>query len=324
MFDILSLIPGRKKLSTSGWHSFNAVCCVHHGHKPDRRQRGGIRMDNNNWSYHCFNCNFKCTFTLGKSISYKTKQLLKWLGLDEEQIQRYNLESLKQKDLIDWTKPKKVKVKLKFKEHKLPADSELIDKNNINHKLYVDYLLSRHIDIEKNKFYCTPKEFGRMANRVIIPFYYNGKIVGHSSRFLDNRKPKYINEQQEGYVFGLDFQKSNWDFCIVTEGIFDAYSIEGCAVLHSTINQDQKMLLASLNKRIVYVPHLDKPGLEAIDTMLDLGYYISIPNWHPEVKDINEAVQRYGKLPTLMSIIQNMTNNKIKIELRRKKIANRI
>jgi hypothetical protein len=323
MIDILSLIPGRKKVSTAGWYSFNAVCCSHFGHKSDRRSRGGIKFDGNNWSYNCFNCNYKCSFILGKTISYKTKQLLTWLGLDEEQIQKLNLESIKQKDLIDWSKPKKVKLKVKFKEQKLP-ECELIDIKNPSHKIYVDYLLSRKIDITKHNFYCTPNMPGRMANRVIIPFYHNGKIVGHSSRFLDDRMPKYINEQQQGYVYGLDFQKPNWDFCIVTEGIFDACSIQGCAVLHSTINQDQILLLSSLNKRIVYVPDLDKPGLESINTMLDLGYYVSIPNWHPGVKDINEAVKRYGRLPTLMSIIQNMTNSRIKIELRRKKIANRI
>jgi len=42
MFDILSLVPGKKKQSSSGWTSFNAICCGHKGHRPDTRFRGGI------------------------------------------------------------------------------------------------------------------------------------------------------------------------------------------------------------------------------------------------------------------------------------------
>jgi hypothetical protein len=94
MFDILFVIPGKKKLTQSGWHSFNAVCCHNRGHKPDKRGRGGIRMDGDNWSMHCFNCGFKCGFMLGKSITKNTKQLLSWCGIDEQQIQRWSLESL--------------------------------------------------------------------------------------------------------------------------------------------------------------------------------------------------------------------------------------
>ena len=77
MFDILSVIPGKKKLTHGGWHSFNAICCSRRGHKTDTRGRGGIKFDGQfNWSYHCFNCGFKCGFMLGKSITQNTKNIL--------------------------------------------------------------------------------------------------------------------------------------------------------------------------------------------------------------------------------------------------------
>jgi hypothetical protein len=77
MFDILSLIPGKKKQTTSGWTSFNAICCSHRGHTPDRRGRGGIKFEgSNNWVMHCFNCNFSCNFVLGKVISPKARQFM--------------------------------------------------------------------------------------------------------------------------------------------------------------------------------------------------------------------------------------------------------
>ena len=324
MFDILSIIPGKKKTTGSGWHSFNAVCCHHNGHKSDTRSRGGIKFDGQtNWSYHCFNCNYKCNFVLGRTISYKTRQLLLWCGIDDTQIQRWNLESLEQRDLLDFIIPKKQKVKIKFDDHQLP-NGELIDENNPLHKEYVDYLQARMINYYEYPFLITPTAKGRYANRIIIPYTYNNKIVGHTSRFLDNKIPKYINEQQHGYVFNIDIQKPEWQVCILTEGIFDALSIDGVAVMHNDINNEQAQLLSSLNKQIILVPDRDESGLKMCDRALELGYSVSLPNWEPGIKDVNDAVVKYGKLPTLLSILQNATMSKIKIEIQRNKIEKTI
>ena len=43
-----------------------------------------------------------------------------------------------------------------------------------------------------------------------------------------------------------------------------------------------------------------------------------------DIKDVNDAVVRYGKLPTLLSILQSATMSKIKIEIQRKKIEKTI
>ena len=324
MFDILSIIPGKKKTTSSGWHSFNAICCGHLGHKPDRRMRGGIKFDGQtNWSMHCFNCGYKCNFVLGRSISYKTKQLLLWCGIDDTQIGKWSIESLQQKDLLEIVIQKKTKIKIKFNDHVLPA-GELIDESNPLHKVYVDYVQSRGINYNEYPFLITPTATGRYANRIIIPYTYNNKIVGHTSRFLDNKIPKYINEQQPGYVFNIDVQKSEWQVCILTEGIFDALSIDGIAIMHDDISNDQAQLIASLNKQIIVVPDRDKTGLKLCDRALELGYSVSLPNWELDIKDVNDAVVRYGKLPTLLSILQSATMSKIKIEMQRKKIEKTI
>jgi hypothetical protein len=324
MFDILSVIPGKKKLTHGGWHSFNAICCSHRGHKSDTRSRGGIKFDGQtNWSYHCFNCGFKCGFMLGKTITQNTKNILLWSGIDPSQIQKWSLESLQHKDLLDFTNTKKQKSKIKFKDHTLP-DGELIDSSNPLHKVYIDYLSARMINYNDYPFLVTPNDTGRQSNRIIIPYTYKNKIVGHTSRFLDNKIPKYINEQQPGYVFGYDFQKPNWEVCLLVEGIFDALSLNACALTHNTINEDQALMLAQLNKRIIFIPDRDKTGLETCDRALELGYSVSIPNWDDSVKDVNDAVVKYGKLPTLLSILNNATASKIKIELQRKKIEKRL
>ncbi len=323
MFDILQLIPGKKKVTQSGWQSFNAVCCHYRGHKADRRSRGGIKFDGENWSYHCFNCGFKCNFVLGRSISKNTRTLLSYCGLDKDDINKYSLESLQHKDLLDFVKVKREKTKIKFKEMSLP-EAELIDVNNPTHKIYVDYLTNRKININDYPFMCTPDSEGRQANRVIIPYTYENKIVGHTSRYLDDRTPKFINEQQQGFVFGIDLQKPEYNVCIVVEGIFDALSINGCALTHNTISEQQAEIIKNLNKKVIVVPDQDKTGIQICDRALDLGFYVSIPNWEDDIKDVNDAVIKYGKVATLLSILQSATNSKIKVEVKRKQLDKRL
>ncbi len=79
-----------------------------------------------------------------------------------------------------------------------------------------------------------------------------------------------------------------------------------------------------LNRKIIVVPDIDKTGLTICDRALELGFHVSIPNWEDGIKDANDAVIKYGRLPTLLSILKNATNSKIKLELMRKKLAKRI
>jgi hypothetical protein len=321
MFDILTLIPSKKKKTHNGWTSFNATCCTNYGgHRPDTRSRGGLKFEGQNWVMHCFNCGFKCSFTLGKPISANTRKYLSWLGIDELQIQRWSLESLQYKDLLDFTIQKK-NSSIKFNTTQLPVGEDL-DINNPKHKVYVDYLTKRKIDIHNYRFIVTPNDEGRNNNRIIVPYYYKNKIVGNTSRFLDNRIPKYLNNQQPGYVFNTNKQKQDYQVCIVTEGIFDAISIDGVAVMHDDISNEQSEILNSLGKRIIVVPDQDIAGLKMTDRALELGYSVSLPLWHNDVKDVNDAVVKYGKLPTLLSILQYATNSKIKIQMQKRKIIN--
>lgn len=325
MIDILTILPGKKKLTQSGWHSLNAVCCHHRGHKLDKRSRGGIRFDgDHNWSYHCFNCNFKCGFQLGKQLSRNTRQLLNWAGVDDMQINKWNLESLQNKDLLEIMQVKKQKLKVKFKETTLPEDAEMIDPSNPDHLKFVEYLTGRSIGLNDYPFLITPNDDGRNSNRIIIPYTFDNKIVGYISRYLDNRIPKYIKEQQPGFVFGYDLQKPEYEVCLVFEGIFDAIVLNGCAVTHETISDEQAEILRRLNRRIIVVPDIDKTGLGIIDRALELGFQVSLPDWGEGIKDANDAVIKYGRLPTLLSILQNATSSKIKLQMMRTKIDKRL
>lgn len=81
----LSRLPHNRRTS-SGWHSFNASCCHHRGHRPDRRKRGGIKFDGFVVVYHCFNCQYKTGWAPGSYLSRKTEDVLTWMGVSTDTI----------------------------------------------------------------------------------------------------------------------------------------------------------------------------------------------------------------------------------------------
>jgi len=319
MFDILQYLPPRTRKSPSGWYSFNCPCCIHNGETPDKRKRGGVIVDGDDWSFSCFNCNYKARFKSGQQLSLKSRNLLKWMGVTEDTIKKINFESLKHKKIYDIAKDRTderneiIQNNTFFTKVALPASARGIMKCD---KWAVDYLKSRGLEYYNYPYKITPQEPLRNARRIIIPYMYSGDVVGWTSRYLDDKMPKYINENTSpGYVFGLDMQKNDWDFIILVEGIFCAISINGTAVLHNEMNENQMALLRRQGKEIIVVPDQDKAGLVLAKEALEAGFSISVPNWPDHVKDVNDAVREYGKLGTLLSIIAMKTTSKVRAKV---------
>jgi hypothetical protein len=320
MLDILAYLPAKRKTSSSGWISFNAPCCQHNGENQDRRSRGGLKISDEGWSFHCFNCGYTASFILGRNLSYKARKLLTWLNVPSEEIERINLESLKHKSIAGLLSERQQTANelqgIHFEEREI-AFGELLTAEDTQHW---EYLSNRSAPI--NYPYMRPMlSTGR--DSVIVPFTYNHSIVGHCQRFLDDRTPKYINDIQPGYVFGTDLQNDSWNYVLVMEGVFDALSVNGLAVLHAEINDAQVRLIRSLGKQVIVVPDQDAPGMKLVDRAVELGWSVSMPEW-PDCKDVNDAVIKYGRLGALLTIMQAREHSKIKIELRKKQIVKRI
>jgi hypothetical protein len=301
------------------------VCCTHNSNNPDHRQRGGLKITDQNWSYHCFNCGYTASFQLGRSVSYKAKKLLSWLGAPDNEIEMLNLESLRHRSVYGIIEDRQRVVNilqgLEFEEQDLPPASELITQE---HPMYWKYCRDRQV----------PEDFPMMTPIrtdgihwtrpcVIVPFTHDNKIVGYTARFIDGKIPKFISKQQPGYVFGTDLQDPGWQHVLVMEGIFDALCIGGVAVLHNDISDAQSRLLRNLGKEITVVPDQDTAGLALIDRAMELGWAVSIPNWEG-CKDVNDAVKKYGKLTTLLTIMQARETSKIKIEMRKRQLVKRL
>jgi len=309
---------GRKiKQTSSGWLSGNAICCIHRGDTQDKRGRGGLKISDNGWSYSCFNCGYTASFVLGRTLTYKARKLLEWLNVPQEEIERINLESLKHKSIEGLLGERQEIVNrlqgIEFEERDLPADTQLLTDTA------TEYLQKRSIPVDYPFLFKTMPR-----NGIVIPFTHNNQVVGHTTRFLDDRTPRYIQDIQPGYVFGTDLQGADWQFAIVVEGVFDALSINGLAVLHAEINDAQVRLIRSLGREVIVVPDQDKAGMKLVDHAVELGWAVSIPEWPNGIKDVNDAVIRLGKLGALISIVQAKETSKIKIELRKKQLVKRL
>jgi hypothetical protein len=317
VIDILSYLPAKRKSSSSGWVSFNAPCCVHNSESADRRQRGGLKTSDQGWSYHCFNCGFTASFVLGRNLSFKARKLLGWLNVDRNEIERINLESLRHKNIEGILSDRQQVVQrlqgIEFEDRDLPAATQPLNETA------QQYLNDRGIPTDYPLFYKTMPRPG-----IVIPFTHDGQVVGHTTRFLDDRLPKYIQDIQPGYVFGTDLQQDSWKHVLVMEGVFDALSINGLAVLHAEINDAQVRLIRSLEREVTVVPDQDEAGMKLVDRAIELGWAVSMPLWPSDVKDVNDAVRKYGKVATLLSIFQARNTSKIKIEMARKNLLRKI
>lgn len=312
-------LPPKRKATPSGWISFNAICCHHNGTNTDRRQRGGV-MFTEGVSYHCFNCGFKSSWQPGRPITGKFKKLLQWLGVADEIITKCTFEALRLKDEIA---PEHVlNLNPVFFDKAMPLGTRpvkewLMDPPDALIPV-LEYLISRGFTIDDYDWHWTDES--GFDDRLIVPFYYQNRLVGYTARLIRERKTvKYISEQQPGYVFNLDHQHNDRKFVIVTEGPLDAVCVDGVAVMSNEIGPVQKHLISRLQREVIVVPDRDESGLKMVEQALEFGWSVSMPDWPDGVKDVNDATRLFGKLYALWAIVKAKESMPLKIQLRMKK-----
>jgi hypothetical protein len=324
---LLALLPSSKKATPSGWISFNSVCCHHRGEKSDTRKRGGVMPGTDgSWTYHCFNCNFKAGWSPGKLLSRNTKDLFKYLGMTDIDIGKLNLVALRVKDDQPiYSKP----LNFELKEKELPAGTmSVIDWINTAYTpdiaedigRIVEYIVGRGMDLYWYDWMWSPAP--GYIDRVLIPFYHEGKLVGYTGRKTTEGKPKYLTDAQPGYVFNIDAQTADRKYVIVVEGQFDAIAIDGCAIMHNDPNDTQIMRLNALGREVIVVPDRDRPGANMIKSAIKNNWSASLPPWEDDIKDVADAVKRYGRIYTLLTILKYRVHGEINLNLLKRKLEN--
>jgi len=331
------LLPAKRKTnSVTGWISVDAPCCETRGLTQKRTQRGGFNFDSDgSVGYHCFNCGFITGFQPGRQLTFKFRRLLDWMGADENTVNRLVIEAIRIKDTMP---PEQVAEEpappKEFKARSLPAEARTFHELNTFYELSdekvpadwhnaVIYSATRKINLFKYDLYWTPETQYNLNKRVIIPFTWQNKIIGYTARTFDEGvKPKYHNNHEPNYVYNVDRQLKDAKFVIVCEGPIDAISVDGVAVLSNECNRTQADIIDDLDREVIVVPDADRAGARLVDLAILYGWTVSFPVWQETHKDVASAVEQYGKLFVIKSILAARETNRLKIELLKKRLYN--
>ena len=324
---ILTSLPANRKKTPSGWISFNAPCCVHNGETADKKKRGGVMTSaDGTVSYHCFNCGFKANYVIGRRLNQKMRAFMGYIGITDDTIRKLAIEAMREEESD--TKYEKKKF-VTFGKKNLPKDTKPLDvwlekyttgelsgtdQKRIDNML--TYLSSRGIGPDWYDFMYSTDKVWDMYQRLLIPFYWKGDIVGFTGRMSEG--VKYYTDVWPGYVFNMDAQDWTRKFVLVTEGPFDAITISGVSILGSEINDTQRELIDGLGRQVIVVPDRDAPGEKLINQAVEFGWSVAFPEWDKTVGDVAEAVLKYGRLFTIQSILKTTETSKLKIDLKRK------
>jgi hypothetical protein len=279
--------------------------------------------------YNCFNCKYTASWQPGRNISEKFKSLCRWLGANDDQIKELVFEALKTES-TDY-EPDHFVEKVKFTEKELPEGAMSI--NEWVNSAYlpdisadigpvIDYVYGRGFDALSERFYWSPAP--GYIDRVLLPYYYEGKIVGSTARKVREGKPKYLSDQHPFFVFNVDEQDPKNKYVFVVEGQFDAYAVGGVGLLTNEIAQQQAHIINQLGKEVIVIPDQDKAGLMLIKQAIDYDWAVAFPNWEDDVKDVADAVLKYGKLFVIVDAIKTAQRGEIKISVARNNLETRL
>jgi hypothetical protein len=312
------------------------MLCHTQGHGKDTRNRFGIQFNpgKNSILLNCFNCGFSASYSDGKGLSNTFKTFLEEIHIDQRFINQIEFEIFRQRNQIrvlrDGDEPEEDRESVfrsllhKWQPTELPENSLSIQdwlENGLDDPDFLkvtQYALSRKIyDLEN--FFWTPISSHNLNKRIIIPFRYKGSIVGFTSRLcydtVEKTIPKYYQQCPQDFVHNLDDQQG-WTrkYVIVTEGVLDAWAVDGVSVL-GEVGQTKVDIINRLQKDIIVCPDRDKKGKDLVDVAIKNNWAVSFPKWDKDIKDAAGASEKYGRLLTTHSIISSAITGKDKIQL---------
>ena len=305
--------------SGTGWYPLLCKICNDHGRKGPR---AGFRFEDNGFAYHCFNCGHKATyFSHYKSVPDDAEKVFRAYGVPVEEVNKLRLQALQQKDehgqLVKYEK--KEGLVINPKELPLPDHFYLLkDASEKDRWAEVarEYLDSRKIDYKAYPFYLStgiPKKYlgpesqktafirqaQKWTKRIIIPIYKDGKLVFYQGRDMTGRAAKKYESpsvSRDRVIYGFDQLFTNEDRPLyVVEGFFDAFLIDGVALLGNELSEPQINWLNKSKREKVYIPDRYGDGLKNALKAIDEGWSVSTPNIG-DCKDVNAAIVKYGQL----------------------------
>lgn len=296
-----------------GFYSLKCQCCN------DYKVRAGFKFENNTIGYNCWNCGTTSRYEeFSGNISKKMRGVLNAYDIDDSEISsvintaffkvKEEGQTITLKELVK-VNTNTPPISLPDKAMRLGGTSEFLD---YQEKL-VTYLIDRKVDIIKYPFYFSVTD--RFMNRVIIPFYRNGKLIYWQARSISqDEKKRYDNApvSREAVIFNIDKLNQYSQLPLfVSEGVFDAMMFDGLATQGSKLSPAQIDLMSKSTRRLVFVIDKDDNGRHNAETVLRHGWEIAFA---PD-GDLNKSVQRFGLTYTANELMKSIPKDSDAVKL---------
>ena len=328
---LLSHIPSNSR-SSGKCISFNCPCCVYMGEpRPDSKGRGGLFIEHDTVGYNCFNCRFKFRHSAGSELGFKVRKFMELLGVPKSEINKAQLEGLKSSNStfnllgINYQKQEKPKIDLNFQRVELPRGTHLIhdvirdaEPGSDVFDVY-NYAIERGVG--SHPYIMWSEDRGhRFHRRLIIPFMYDGDIVGYTARLVDPcaKKDRYVTHSPNSgkYVFNLDALFKKRKYVFINESPIDAIIYDGVATMNFEPSYKQVQLINNFPGKKIVIPDFGSGGKRMVDTAIKNDWGVFFPDWNKGF-DLGQASQMYGRLFVAQHIIRNYISNPVTIKIKK-------
>lgn len=295
--------------STKGFYPVLCKVCNDHGRKGPR---AGFKFEGDNVGYNCFNCGHTAKYEPSKHVRLSNNMItvMDAFGIPKSEYSKvylHGLQHYKDTPLIFQKKS------IEPKRIDLPKSFYLLSQAHTNNEIAKRanaYLENRKIDPSKYNFYLssgnTPYD-NKWVGRLIIPIYKDEYLIFYQGRDMLGDRKKYLSPatERDKVLYGFDqlFLDTTLPLYVV-EGFFDAFSLDGVAILGSRMTEAQIEWLNKSHRPKIVIPDRYGDGHLLAQQAIELGWNVATPDVG-DCKDVNEAIVRYGKLYVMKTIIEH-------------------
>jgi hypothetical protein len=304
--------------SGDGWNKIYCEVCGD-GEGRTKGPRGGWLFNNEQAFYHCFNCNCNGSFDPEREFPYGKDmwKILTSFGIPKEEHQAIAYKN-RLKDDKAFVKPVKKEAHvdiIKVPDHFYKL-SEATPENIIAAKARTFLWDKKRILPTDYEFYLTtgiskegPRELAiakSLLNKIIIPYFKDGKMIYYQARGID--KKIYINASapRTAIIYGYDkLHREIRRPLFITEGFWDAFHLDGVAVLENNMTSNQIEILSKSPRRKIVVPDRKDDTKKLASQAIELGWEVALPEIGG-CDDVTDAILKYGKIYVLNSTMAHI------------------
>lgn len=321
---IRSNVPFLHPLTDLGWYPVLHQTCDHGRKGP----RAAFKFEGDVTTFNCFNCGHHAKYDPNRYsyLSDEMKEVMEDFMIPEDEYQAVVLHNLGEyRGSKAGEEVQENKVNLEPEGLEMPSIFySLKDANDSWAELARYYLQEeRGIDPDSYPFMLARKtthpKLKKYHGRVIIPVFKGEKLIFYIGRDLTGKKRnKYEmpSVSRDTVLYGYDKLHVDFDKPLyVAEGWFDAFAVDGVAIFGNRLNDTKVRILNKSRRKKVYIPDREADGMAAAEEALEAGWAVSTPEIG-NCKDMSEAVQRYGKLYVLKTLVDNTFDDEFAASVR--------